>query len=137
MRALRLRLDKPQNAQVIYPTRHFPEKLLQLLNITIGYICLIMFFILFVVVALVAWALHLMQEAIQHKEFSLMLAGFLVSAAAAAMMSVYFLTGHLVGYMSHAHQSYMYDELYDYASWDGQSGNWQPQWIETMPVRSN
>jgi hypothetical protein len=58
-----------------------------------------MIFILVVVVALVAWALHLMQEAIQTREFSLMLAGFLVSSAAAAMMAVYFLMGHYVGYM--------------------------------------
>ncbi|HEY9622457.1 MAG TPA: hypothetical protein V6C78_19010 [Crinalium sp.] len=59
-----------------------------------------MVFILVVVIGLVAWALHLMQEAIQTREFSLMLAGFLVSSAAAAMMAVYFLMGHYVGYMS-------------------------------------
>lgn len=59
-----------------------------------------MFFILFIVIGLVAWALHLMQEAIQSREFSLMLAGFLVSVAAAGLMAVYFLMGHYVGYMS-------------------------------------
>lgn len=59
-----------------------------------------MLLILFVVIGLVAWALHLMQEAVQRREFSLMLAGFLVSAAAAAMMSVYFLMGHYFLYMS-------------------------------------
>ncbi|NJO41943.1 MAG: hypothetical protein HC769_07015 [Cyanobacteria bacterium CRU_2_1] len=59
-----------------------------------------MVFILVIVVALVAWALHLMQEAIQHREFSLMLAGFLVSSSAAALMAVYFLMGNYVGYMS-------------------------------------
>lgn len=59
-----------------------------------------MVFILLIVICLVAWALHLMQEALEHREFSLMLAGFLVSVAAAALMSVYFLVGHYVGYMS-------------------------------------
>ncbi|MBO9997690.1 MAG: hypothetical protein J7641_01570 [Cyanobacteria bacterium SID2] len=59
-----------------------------------------MIVILFVVVVLVAWSLHLMQEAIEHREFSLMFAGTLVAAAAAAMMSVYFLMSHYVGYLS-------------------------------------
>ena len=45
-------------------------------------------------VALVAWSLHLMQEATLQQEFSLMLAGTLVAAAAAAMMVVYFLMGN-------------------------------------------
>jgi hypothetical protein len=56
--------------------------------------------LLFIVVCLVAWALHLMQEAVQRREFSLMLAGVLVSSAAAALVGVYFLVGHYVGYMS-------------------------------------
>jgi hypothetical protein len=59
-----------------------------------------MFLILFIVVGLVAWALHLMQEAIQSREFSLMLAGFLVSVAACGMMTVYFLMNNCVGYMA-------------------------------------
>ncbi len=42
-------------------------------------------------VALVAWSLHLMQEALNRQEFSLMLAGTLVALAAAAMLVVYFL----------------------------------------------
>ena len=45
-------------------------------------------------VALVAWSLHLMQEAFDLQEFSLMLAGTLVAASAAAMMVVYFLIGN-------------------------------------------
>ena len=45
-------------------------------------------------VALVAWSLHLMQEAFDLQEFSLMLAGTLVAASAAAMMVVYFLMGN-------------------------------------------
>ncbi|MEB3174261.1 MAG: hypothetical protein VKN60_03600 [Cyanobacteriota bacterium] len=45
-------------------------------------------------VALVAWSLHLMQQAVEQQEFSLMLAGTLVASAAAAMIVVYFLMGH-------------------------------------------
>lgn len=45
-------------------------------------------------VALVAWSLHLMQEALDLQEFSLMLAGTLVAASAAAMLVVYFLIGN-------------------------------------------
>ncbi len=45
-------------------------------------------------VALVAWSLHLMQEALNQNEFSLMLAGTLVALAAAAMLVVYFLMGN-------------------------------------------
>jgi hypothetical protein len=50
-------------------------------------------------VALVAWSLHLMQEALQQQEFSLMLAGTLVAAAAAAMMVVYFLIGNCLSHL--------------------------------------
>ncbi|OKH17771.1 hypothetical protein [[Limnothrix rosea] IAM M-220] len=42
-------------------------------------------------VALVAWSLHLMQQAFDQQEFSLMLAGTLVASSAAGMMVVYFL----------------------------------------------
>ena len=44
-------------------------------------------------VALVAWSLHLMQSALERREFSLILAGTLVGASAAAMLVVYFLIG--------------------------------------------
>jgi hypothetical protein len=50
-------------------------------------------------VALVAWSLHLMQEAFDLKEFSLMLAGTLVAASAAAMMVVYFLMGDCLNFL--------------------------------------
>jgi len=50
--------------------------------------------ILIIDVALVAWALHLMQEAFDLQEFSLMLAGTLVATSAAAMLFVYFLMGN-------------------------------------------
>lgn len=59
-----------------------------------------MFIILFFVVALIAWSLHLMENAVTQREFSLMLAGGLVAAAAVAMVAVYFLMGHYMGYMS-------------------------------------
>lgn len=45
-------------------------------------------------VALVAWSLHLMQSALERQEFSLMLAGTLVAASAAAMLVVYFIIGN-------------------------------------------
>ncbi|NJN74329.1 MAG: hypothetical protein HC799_16825 [Limnothrix sp. RL_2_0] len=47
-------------------------------------------------VALVAWSLHLMQEAFDRQEFSLMLAGTLVAAAAGGMMVVYFLMNNSI-----------------------------------------
>ncbi|MDD1417227.1 hypothetical protein MEN41_22305 [Dolichospermum sp. ST_con] len=50
-------------------------------------------------VALVAWSLHLMEKAYEHKEFSFMLAGILVALAAAAMLVVYFLMGHCMSYL--------------------------------------
>ncbi|MDA0268951.1 MAG: hypothetical protein O2890_12435 [Cyanobacteria bacterium] len=55
--------------------------------------------ILIVVIALVAWALRLMEQALQSQEFSLMLAGFLVASSAAAMMTVYFLMGNYMSYI--------------------------------------
>jgi hypothetical protein len=50
-------------------------------------------------VALVAWSLHLMEEAVYHREFSLMLAGTLVALAAAAMLVVYFLMNNCINYL--------------------------------------
>ena len=57
--------------------------------------------ILAIAIALVAWSLHLMQEAIDRREFSLMLAGTLVAFSAAALVSVYFLMGNYIGYVTH------------------------------------
>jgi hypothetical protein len=71
-----------------------------------------MVFILFIVIGLVGWALHLMQEAVEHREFSLMLAGFLVSTAAAGLVAVYFLMGHYVGYMTEmTERSKLYEQV--------------------------
>lgn len=60
--------------------------------------------ILAIVIALVAWSLHLMQQAVDRREFSLMLAGTLVAFSAAAMVAVYFLMGSYIGYMTRASQ---------------------------------
>lgn len=51
-------------------------------------------------VALVAWSLHLMQSALDRQEFSLMLAGTLVAACAAAMLVVYFIIGNCLSHLS-------------------------------------
>ncbi|NEO12217.1 MULTISPECIES: hypothetical protein [Moorena] len=56
-------------------------------------------------VALVAWSLHLMQEAFDTQEFSLMLAGTLVAMSAAAMLVVYFLMNSCMGYLTQMAQS--------------------------------
>ncbi len=56
--------------------------------------------ILLIVIALVSWSLHLMQQAADRREFSLMLAGTLVAFSAAAMMAVYFLMGSYIGYVT-------------------------------------
>ncbi|HBB35832.1 MAG TPA: hypothetical protein DDZ80_06480 [Cyanobacteria bacterium UBA8803] len=56
-------------------------------------------------VALVAWSLHLMQQAFDTREFSLMLAGTLVAMSAAAMLVVYFLMNSYLGYLSSMAQS--------------------------------
>ena len=61
--------------------------------------------ILVIVIALVAWALRLMQQALDRKEFSLMLAGTLVASSAAAMMVVYFLMGNYMNYLAAAAHS--------------------------------
>lgn len=50
-------------------------------------------------VALVAWSLHLMQSALERQEFSLMLAGTLVAASAAAMLVVYFIIGNCLSHL--------------------------------------
>ncbi|MGK7888586.1 MAG: hypothetical protein AB4042_04585 [Leptolyngbyaceae cyanobacterium] len=65
-----------------------------------------MILILVLVVGLVSWALHLMQEAMDKSEFSLMLAGLLVSSAAAALVAVYLLMGHYMDYRSDVAQYY-------------------------------
>ena len=96
-----------------------------------------MFFILLVVVGLVAWALHLMQEAIQRREFSLMLAGFLVSSAAAALMSVYFLVSHYVVYMGEVSHHDYDSALYQQIDWADMSSLSTDEWLDTVFSQTN
>ena len=56
--------------------------------------------LLLVVIALVAWSLHLMEQAVVRDELSLMLAGTLVASASAALVGVYFVMGNYMGYMN-------------------------------------
>ncbi|MEM6519744.1 MAG: hypothetical protein AAF892_06310 [Cyanobacteria bacterium P01_D01_bin.71] len=55
-----------------------------------------------VVIALVVWALRLMEQAVKSQEFSFMLAGFLVASSAVAMMTVYFLMSDYILYLGGA-----------------------------------
>lgn len=74
--------------------------------------------ILIIVIALVAWALHLMQQAVDRNEFSLMLAGTLVAFSAAAMVVVYFLMGNYIGYVTGmTHPSIAHLSSSDAAAW--------------------
>lgn len=57
-------------------------------------------------VALVAWSLHLMQQAVEEQEFSLMLAGTLVALSAAGVLVVYFLMGNCLSYLTQIPSSY-------------------------------
>ena len=62
--------------------------------------------ILILDVALVAWSLHLMQQAFNNKELSFILAATLVALAAAAMLVVYFLMGNCLSYLTHSPYPY-------------------------------
>lgn len=96
-----------------------------------------MVFILIIVIGLVAWALHLMQEAIQCREFSLMLAGFLVSSSAAALMAVYFLMGHYVGYMTEmAQRAYLSEQLSTPLEWAALNDGWVEEVIDYSSIGS-
>jgi hypothetical protein len=77
--------------------------------------------ILAIVIALVAWSLHLMQQAVDRQEFSLMLAGTLVAFSAAAMVAVYFLMGSYIGYIKGASEySFSDSPSLNSAAWDFQ-----------------
>ncbi|HHP7244335.1 MAG TPA: hypothetical protein ACFE0H_06580 [Elainellaceae cyanobacterium] len=72
-----------------------------------------------------------MQEAVEHREFSLMLAGFLVSSAAAGLVAVYFLMGHYVGYMTDMTQrSHLYDQVSESSSLTYAAEQWEPAWLD-------
>jgi hypothetical protein len=65
--------------------------------------------LLVIIVSLVAWSLHLMQEALDRQEFSLMLAGTLVAFSAAALVGVYYLMGNYIGYVAQISHHPSYD----------------------------
>lgn len=72
--------------------------------------------LLVIAIALVGWSLHLMQEALDRQEFSLMLAGTLVAFSAAALVGVYFLMNNYMGYVTQiSHQP-----VYDFSTYDAQ-----------------
>ncbi|MEO1134745.1 MAG: hypothetical protein AAFX40_18850, partial [Cyanobacteria bacterium J06639_1] len=54
---------------------------------------------LIVVTSLVMWALHLMEGAVQRQEFSRMLAGMLVVAAAGGVLTTYFIMSDYVAFL--------------------------------------
>ncbi|WOD38272.1 hypothetical protein [Nodosilinea sp. E11] len=91
--------------------------------------------ILTIVIALVAWALRLMEQAVKGQEFSLMLAGFLVASSAAALMGVYFLMGNYMLYMDQAAQQMSTLEAMDmpYSTYASatvpNSANWSDTWL--------
>ncbi len=64
--------------------------------------------ILMIDVALVAWSLHLMQQAAKYREFSFVLAGVLVALSAAAVMLVYFLMGSCIQHFAQLSDYYPY-----------------------------
>jgi hypothetical protein len=70
-----------------------------------------------IVIALVAWSLHLMQQAVDRREFSLMLAGTLVAFSAAALMAVYFLVGDYIGYVTHMTHAHAVEAAIDPLTW--------------------
>lgn len=66
--------------------------------------------ILIIDVALVAWSLHLIQESIARREFSLLLAGTLVAMASIAMVIVYFMMGSCIGPLTEiSNHSYLWN----------------------------
>lgn len=89
-----------------------------------------MLLILTIVIALVAWALRLMEQAIKGQEFSLMLAGFLVASSAAAMMAVYYLMGNYMLYMEQVSQLQVSQAPSQYAEASlGDWGDTVPAWL--------
>jgi hypothetical protein len=75
-------------------------------------------FILLSVLSLVAWSLHLMEQAITKQQLSLMLAGGMVASASAALMSVYFITGNYMGYVNQLNKTPAeMEQAYDSIRW--------------------
>jgi hypothetical protein len=73
------------------------------------------------VIALVSWSLYLMSQAIERQEFSLMLAGCLVAASAAATVGVCFLMNNYIDYMAQLSRTpYLVEDSVGSSLWAGQ-----------------
>lgn len=71
-----------------------------------------MVILLILVIGLVIWSLHLLQESVKLREFSLMLAGTLVAISAAGVVVVYLLMDGCLGYLAQAPHPTVPSELY-------------------------
>ncbi len=87
------------------------------------------FLIIAIVSGLVIWALRLMDRAVVSQEFSLMLAGFLVASAAAAMVGVYFLMGDYILYVNQGARLYQEQYSSGFIMLDEQIAS--DQWLES------
>lgn len=71
---------------------------------------------LIVATSLVMWALHLMEGAVQRQEFSRMLAGMLVVAAAGGVLTTYFVMSDYIAFLDSANSIASLDDInFDYA----------------------
>lgn len=87
-----------------------------------------MILVLLLSALLVAWALHLMQQALDRQEFSLMLAGTLVASSAAALVVVYLLANSSLQYLLQVDRA-AYGELYS-------MGNMNTEWLAPESIAS-
>ena len=87
-----------------------------------------MFLPIFFIVAMVAWSLHLMRKAIEEREFSLMFAGCLVAASAAATIGVCFLMGSYIDYMHHFNHDVYTSQVYA----DSQLWAWPSEEVSSL-----
>lgn len=92
-----------------------------------------LFLILAIVAALVAWALRLMDQALKVQEFSLMLAGFLVASSAAALVGVYFLMSNYMVYINESAPDSLALQSFDYSMQSlAESSQVPPTWLVTQ-----
>ncbi len=92
-----------------------------------------LFLILAIVTALVAWALRLMDQAVKVQEFSLMLAGFLVASSAAALVGVYFLMSNYMVYINESTPGSLALQGFDYSMQSfADSTQVAPAWLMTQ-----
>lgn len=92
-----------------------------------------LFLIVAIVAALVAWALRLMDQALKVQEFSLMLAGFLVASSAAALVGVYFLMSNYMVYINESAPDSLALQSFDYSMQSLAEGSQvPPTWLVTQ-----